>query len=75
MNQINEDIKANIDQHKQNLKEITKQDPKKDENIFKTIINSNEKIKNSPILIYNIMEIFKAKKSSDEMQGEFLDLL
>ena len=75
LNQINEDIKANIDQHKQNLKEITKQDPKKDENIFKTIINSNEKIKNNPILIYNIMEIFKAKKSSDEMQGEFLDLL
>ena len=78
MNKINEDIKENLDHHKQNIKEITKEDKsntKKDENIFKTIINSNEKLKTNPILIYNIMEIFKSKKSSDEMQGEFLDLL
>ena len=79
MNKINEDIKNNIEQHKENIKEITKDDDKskskKDETKFKKIINENIKIKSNPILIYNIMEIFKAKKSSDEMQGEFLDLL
>ena len=75
LNKINEEIKSNIEQHKQNIKEITKTELKKEENIFKRIIFSNEKIKSNPILIYNIMEIFKAKKSSDEMQGEFIDLL
>ena len=78
MNKIDESIKNNLEQHKQNIIEITKKDAKdlkKEETKFKQIINSNEKIKTNPVLIYNIMEIFKAKKSSDEMQGEFLDLL
>ena len=78
MNKIGESIKNNLEQHKQNIIEITKKDAKdlkKEETKFKQIINSNEKIKTNPVLIYNIMEIFKAKKSSDEMQGEFLDLL
>ena len=75
LNKINEEIKSNIEQHKQNIKEITKTEIKKEENIFKRIIYSNEKIRSNPILIYNIMEIFKSKKTSDEMQGEFIDLL
>ena len=80
MNKINEDIKNNIEQHKQNIKEITKKEDnltklKKDETKFKKIICENSKIKNNPILIYNIMEIFKSKKTTDEMQVEFIDLL
>ena len=80
MNKINEDIKNNIEQHKQNITEITKKEDnlnkaKKFETKFKKIICENSKIRNNPILIYNIMEIFKSKKSSDEMQGEFIDLL
>ena len=79
LNKINEDIKNNIEQHKQNIKEVTKSDDKsklkKEETKFKTIVNQNAKIRNNPILLYNIMEIFKAKKTADEMQGEFIDLL
>ena len=62
----------------QNLNDITDKDKnslKNNETKFKKIIYNNPKIKNNPILIYNIIEIFKAKKSSDEMQGEFIDLL
>ena len=68
----------NIEKLKNDLQVVTKEDDskaKKYETKFKKIIYSNVKIKNNPILIYNIMEIFKAKKSADEMQGEFLDLL
>ena len=78
MNKISEDIKSNVEQYKKNIDEITKKETPKstnEENIFKKIINSNEKIKSNPILLYNIMEIFKSKKTSDEMQNEFIDLL
>ena len=75
---FDEDIKNNIEKLKNDLQELAKEDDskaKKYETKFKKIIYSNIKIKNNPILIYNIMEIFKAKKSADEMQGEFIDLL
>ncbi len=76
--EIKEHIKNNYDQQMQNLNDITDKDKnslKNNETKFKKIIYNNPKIKNNPILIYNIIEIFKAKKSSDEMQGEFIDLL
>ena len=76
--EIKEQIKNNYDQQMQNLTDITEKDKnfiKNGETKFKKIIYSNSKIKSNPLLIYNIMEIFKAKKSSDEMQGEFIDLL
>ena len=84
---IKEIIKNNYDDQMKNINDITnkndnnnniikdKKNNNNNETIFKKIIYGNEKIKNNPILIYNIMEIFKAKKSSDEMQGEFIDLL
>ena len=78
--EIKEQIKNNYEKQIENLNKITEKDKKNLRNMnnetkFKKIIYDNEKLKNNPLLIYNIMEIFKAKKSSDEMQGEFIDLL
>ena len=79
--EIKEKIKENYDLQMKNLDDMTNKDKNKNinkndnETKFKKIIYKNEKIKNNPLLIYNIMELFKAKKSADEMQGEFIDLL
>ena len=79
--EIKEKINENYDFQMKNIDDMTIKDKdnnnnkKIDETKFKNIIYKNEKIKNNPLLIYNIMEIFKTKKSADEMQGEFVDLL
>ena len=80
--QIKDQIRNNYDKQLENLNKVTDKDKNEgmknnlnNETKFKKIIYSNQKIKNNPLLIYNIMEIFKAKKSADEMQGEFIDLL
>ena len=77
--EIKDIIKKDYDKQMKNLTDITVKDRKdivqNNETKFKKIIYNNQKLKNNPLLIYNIMEIFKAKKSSDEMQGEFIDLL
>ena len=78
--EIKQIIKNDYNQQMKNLDDITVKDKKdilknNNETKFKQIIYNNPKLKNNPLLVYNIMEIFKAKKSSDEMQGEFIDLL
>ena len=73
---INNEIRNNYDFHMDNINSITKKNDKNTiQTKFKEIIYNNEKLKKNSILIYNIMEIFKSKKSADEMQGEFIDLL
>ena len=77
--EIKEKLKDNYEQQMNNINDITNKDKNNlkinGETKFKTIIYNNTNIRNNPLLIYNIMEIFKAKKSADEMQGEFIDLL
>jgi len=80
--EIKDQIRNNYDKQLDNLSKVTNKDKNEgiknnlnNETKFKKIIYSNPKLKSNPLLIYNIMEIFKAKKSADEMQGEFIDLL